>query len=79
MVINHEEIQRLKQDGAEHRDGHEALLGMVRTNRLVADQMDDRVDVERGRVDALQRQVGEMRQFMRSVSPSPLSVDSGLR
>ena len=51
--INHEEIQRLKQDGAEQRDGHEALLGMVRANRLVADQTDDRVDVERRRVDAL--------------------------
>ena len=77
--INHEEIQRLKRDSAEQRDGHEALLGMVRANRLVADQTDDRVDVEHRRVEALQRQAEEMRQFMRSVSPSPASVDSGLR
>ena len=31
------EIQRLKRDSAEQRDGHEALLGMVRAKRLVAD------------------------------------------
>ena len=30
--INHEEMQRLKRDSAEQRDGHEALLGLVRAN-----------------------------------------------
>ena len=35
--INYEQIQLLKRDSTEQRDGHEALLGMVRANRLVAD------------------------------------------
>ena len=42
--INYEEIVRLKRDGEEQRDHHEALLGMVRANRLKADQTDDGVD-----------------------------------
>ena len=78
--INYEEIVRLKRDGVEQREGHEVLLGMVRANRLVAYQTDDRVETEHRRMDVLQRQVDEMRrQFTRSVSPSPASVDSGLR
>ena len=75
--INYEEIKRLKQDGVEQHGEHEALLGMV---RAIAGQMDERADTEHRRVDVLQRQVEEMRrQFMRSASPSPASVDSGLR
>ena len=80
MEINYEEIQRLKRDSVEQREGHEVLLGMVQASRLVADQMDDRVETKHRRMDVLQRQVDEMRrQFMRSVSPSPASVDSGLQ
>ena len=78
--INYEEILRLKQSLVEQRDHHEALLGMVRANRLVADPTEDRADAEHRRIDGLQQQVVEMRRrLMRSGSPSPASADSGLR
>ena len=58
--INHQEILWLKQDSAEQRDGHEALLGMVRANRLVADMTDHRLVEETQRGDEHQRQLEEI-------------------
>ena len=73
-------MTKVKREAEEQRQAHEVLWGIVRANRLIADQADDRVDTEHRRMDVLQRQVDEMRrQFMRSVFPSPASVDSGLR
>ena len=81
MEINHEEIRRLKQDGAKQREGHEALLGMVRANRLVADLTDDWVDIEHRRVDEHQRQLDEIQLFLRNTGLliSPGSAGSSLR
>ena len=78
--INYEEAKKLKREMAEQREAHEVLLGVVRANRLMADQTDDRVDTDHRRMDVLQRQVDELRrQFIRSTSPSPASAESGLR
>ena len=79
--INYQETLRLKQDSAEQRDGHEALLGMVRANRLVADETDDRLAPETQRGDEHHRQLEEIQQFLRNMglATSPGSRVSSLR
>ena len=69
------------QDGAEQRDGHEALLGMVRANRLVADVTDDRLVAETQRGDEHHRQLEDIQQFLRNMGllTSPSSAGSSLR
>ena len=58
--INYEEMIKLKREAAEQREAHEVLLGIVRANRLMTDQANDRVDTEHRQMDVLQRQVDEM-------------------
>ena len=74
MGIEHGEIQILRQENMEQRDGHEALLCMVCANRLVVDVVEDRLAAEIRRGDELQRKFKEMQQFLRhmGMSSSPL-------
>ena len=55
--MDHQEIQSLRQESMEQRDGHEALLYMVRANQLVVALVDDQLAAETRRGDALQRQL----------------------
>ena len=79
--INDQEILRLKQDNAEQHDGHEALLGMVRANRVVVDVTDDRLAAETRRGDEHHRQLEEIQRFLRNIGLAafPGSAGSSLR
>ena len=53
-------MNTLKREMAEQRESHEVLLGVVRANRLMADQTGDRMDMDHRRMDVVQRQVDEL-------------------
>ena len=71
----------MKQDSVEQRDGHEALLRMVRANHLVVGMIEDRLRAETRRLDVHCHQLEEIRQLLRNMGLAmpPGLVESSLR